>query len=341
MSCSAGASGSSDRLTLRFVHSTRGGEVLLRAGHQYYKQKVHKSSSWWRCSNKKNGCSGSVTLNFDKSRILRETRHVDSCIPNFEKNEVKLVMEKCKLQICKDLKPIPATFNDETVKLKDAGYEFISELPKFDKIKSSLYRHRNKYLGIKKSLHTNSTEVEIPKTCKEHIIFDDTLEGNRIIVLSSKITLNKIEHVRHFFADGTFKCCPKPFYQLYIIYGDLGSTENSTNIIPFFYALLSNKEEVTYQRMFSGILRNVPDWKPEKFTLDFEKAPMNVIKKIFPQTIVKGCFVHFSRAILRKAKSLGLLEHVESHNHIKLCMALANLPREDICEGWLYIMSHR
>ncbi|CAG4990263.1 unnamed protein product [Colias eurytheme] len=74
-------------------------------------------------------------------------------------------------------------------------------------------------------------------------------------------------------------------------------------------------------------------------TLDFEKAPINAIKKTFPNIIVKGCFVHFGRALLRKAKSLGLLQHEESHYHVKLCMALAHLPKEDINDGWLYVMS--
>lgn len=105
--------------------------------------------------------------------------------------------------------------------------------------------------------------------------------------------------------------------------------------------MLTNKEETTYERLFSKLKFHLPEWTAEIITLDFEKAPINAIKKTFPKIIVKGCFVHFGRALLRKAKSLGLLQHEESHNHVKLCMALAHLPREDINDGWLYVMSQR
>lgn len=335
------AGSSSGTVKLKIVNSARGGEILLRGGYQYYKQKNNKDSSWWRCVNRKDGCSASVTLNSNRNHVLRETAHCNSCIPNFEKNEVKVAVEKCKKIICDDLKPIPATYRICTKKLKDDGYDFIQELPNFDKVKSSFYRYRNRQLGIKKSQHTNSTEIVVPDRFKDNLLFDEIDGENRIIVFASKSAIGHLNEVRHYFADGTFKCCAKPFLQLYVIHGDIGSTETGTNIVPFFYAVLTNKEETTYERLFSKLKSHLPEWTAEMMTLDYEKGPINAIKKTFPNIIVKGCFVHFGRALLRKAKSLGLLQHEESHNHVKLCMALAHLPREDINDGWLYVMSQR
>lgn len=337
----SGAGSSSGTVKLKIVNSARGGEILLRAGHQYYKQKNNKDSSWWRCVNRKDGCSASVTLNSNRSHVLRENAHCSSCIPNFEKNEVKVAIEKCKQSICEDLKPIPATYRICTKKLKDNGYEIIKELPNFDKVKSSLYRHRNRQLGITKSQYTNATEIVVPDRFKDNLLFDEIDGENRMIVFASQSAIAHLNDVRHYFADGTFKCCAKPFLQLYVVHGDIGSTETETNIVPFFYAVLTNKEETTYERLFSKLKFHLPEWTAEIITLDFEKAPINAIKKTFPKIIVKGCFVHFGRALLRKAKSLGLLQHEESHNHVKLCMALAHLPREDINDGWLYVMSQR
>lgn len=112
-------------------------------------------------------------MNSNRSHVLRENAHCSSCIPNFEKNEVKVAIEKCKQTICEDLKPIPATYRKCTKKLKDNGYEIIKELPNFDKVKSSLYRHRNRQLGITKSQHSNSTEIVIPDRFKDNLLFDE------------------------------------------------------------------------------------------------------------------------------------------------------------------------
>lgn len=47
---------------------------------------------------------------------------------------------------------------------------------------------------------------------------------------------------RYILCDGTFKSTPKPFQQVFIIYGDLGSSSGKTNVVPLVFALMSDNE---------------------------------------------------------------------------------------------------
>lgn len=157
---------------------------------------------------------------------------------------------------------------------------------------------------------------------------------------ASAEALKDIKNIQHFFGDGTFDCCPSPFYQIFTIHGDAGSDAHETNVVPIFYALLVNKEKSTYENKFKKIKEAVPDFNPMKIAVDFELATMLAIKEVFPAAKIHGCNVHFQRAIYRKGKSLGLLAHEETTLYVKLCACLAFLP-EEVEDGWLSIMENR
>lgn len=42
---------------------------------------------------------------------------------------------------------------------------------------------------------------------------------------------------------GTFKACPQLFVELYTIIGDVGSTEDTTKVVPLIFGLLSDKKQ--------------------------------------------------------------------------------------------------
>lgn len=56
--------------------------------------------------------------------------------------------------------------------------------------------------------------------------------------------------IEYFFGYGTFKVCTLPFYQLYTLHDDLGSTDESTNIVPLIYVLMSEKTEKSNTILF-------------------------------------------------------------------------------------------
>ncbi|KAH9628438.1 hypothetical protein HF086_015968 [Spodoptera exigua] len=152
--------------------------------------------------------------------------------------------------------------------LADFGLDLVATIPKFTSIKNSLYHSRNKALGVKRTTFQTASAVEIPDAYKDKILLADyTDQRNRIIVFGTHNAKHLLATVEHIFADGTFKICPKPFYQLYTIHGDLGSSEETSNVVPLVYALLLNKKQATYEILFQIIKSQVPDWNPKNFNL--------------------------------------------------------------------------
>uniref|UniRef100_A0A915CTD3 MULE transposase domain-containing protein n=1 Tax=Ditylenchus dipsaci TaxID=166011 RepID=A0A915CTD3_9BILA len=81
--------------------------------------------------------------------------------------------------------------------------------------------------------------------------------------------------------DGTFFCSPKSFYQLFTINVFIGDSS-----LPCFYALLPNKSEETYLRMFQSL--HGYD--------NFELAPVNALLDVFgDQFDVNFCLFHLSK----------------------------------------------
>ncbi|KAF9420030.1 hypothetical protein HW555_003624 [Spodoptera exigua] len=129
-----------------------------------------------------------------------------------------------------------------------------------------------------------------------------------------------------------------PFYQLYTIHGDLGSSEETSNVVPLVYALLLNKKQATYEILFQIIKSQVPDWNPKKFQSDYEAAAMNAMQKIMPNCKIVGCYFHFKSALRKKAKELKLNKNPVHKAHVAICGALSLLPQHLISDGYLYIM---
>jgi len=60
------------------------------------------------------------------------------------------------------------------------------------------------------------------------------------------------------------------------------------------YALLPNKEQVTYEIMLDWIKRKVGDTpRLDLIVTDYEKAVINAVKKTFPSVKHSGCQFHF------------------------------------------------
>ena len=75
--------------------------------------------------------------------------------------------------------------------------------------------------------------------------------------------------------DGTFKTCPKNFYQIYNIFG---IEKNSNNIIPLIYILMSHKSYTLYFVIFNYINTLLVSYNIQvnfdniSFMLDFETS---------------------------------------------------------------------
>jgi len=163
-----------------------------------------------------------------------------------------------------------------------------------------------------------------------------------MIVYSSAERFHNFCDATTILADGTFGTCPHPFYQIHISHVPF---EN--RVRPCVFALLTRKTEFIYTLLFErlrllAIERQHP-MKVTKFRCDFETAQMNAaVATYFAHLtaeellkVVCGCFFHFCSAIYKMAMALGLSGAYRNlltycKMYLKMCMALAFLPVEDI-----------
>ena len=137
--------------------------------------------------------------------------------------------------------------------------------------------------------------------------------------------------------DGTFKACPSPYYQLYVI---VGFWEN--RFIPLVFSFLSGKTTFHYRKLFGIICRRVrritgQAWVPQRIITDYERGVISALETDFPEVEQAGCFFHFTQAIYRNVCDCGLKRPYEENEGVKriirLLMASAYLPENQVCDA--------
>lgn len=236
-------------------------------------------------------------------------------------------------------RPVPQLYNETASSLEDAGLNFVVNLPSLPNIQHGLYSRRNKSMKVTKTVFKSLEEVEVPDLFSFFVLADYFYDGARILVFCSEKAreLLQNDNITEYFIDSTFSSCPKPFAQLFSVLGDAGSTTEFTNVLPLIFALLPDKKESTYKTLFQLIKSQLPDWSPKKLHCDYEIAAINAIRDVIPDVQIIGCFYHWSRALWRKAKMLGVVKSKAQKRIISLTVALALLPQEYMSEGWDYI----
>ena len=97
--------------------------------------------------------------------------------------------------------------------------------------------------------------------------------------------------VSELFMDGTYKCFPKFFKQLYTIHG-----LRNGHYVPLVFVLLSEKSECVYNHCLTSLVELCSNrtitLKPEIIHVHFEDAMMKAIRVIFPRAVIKCCRFH-------------------------------------------------
>ncbi|KHJ43200.1 hypothetical protein D918_06767 [Trichuris suis] len=165
------------------------------------------------------------------------------------------------------------------------------------------------------------------------LLYDSGLgDEERILVFGRQSAGDWSSRMKNILTDGTFRIAPPRFAQAYVIMAERGGF-----VLPVLYALLPNKQELTYRRMFEGIKATWPQFDPETITLDFEEAAMNAVRATFPAVQVYGCFFHFVRSVKRQIAQQGLLSTYNANADFsvaaRMIASLAFVPTEHLEEG--------
>ena len=171
---------------------------------------------------------------------------------------------------------------------------------------------------------------EIPEPLKlthsgdTFLYFDSGKSDSRVLVFATLPALDLLSQSEICHCDGTFSVAPDLFYQVYTIHGVI---ENA--VIPLVYALLPNKTQDTYEKLF-GCLEQFG----KKVVIDFEAAVRNAIKKMQPDTEIQFCFFHLGQAVWRNVQKLGFsrkyMDDDEFRLNVKKMICLAFVPIDDV-----------
>ena len=99
---------------------------------------------------------------------------------------------------------------------------------------------------------------------------------------------------KQWFSDGTFSTAPSPYSQIYVIFGELASGKT----LPCFYALLPNKEQATYKKMWRVLYTALGhDIRVESIMMDMEVSVSNSLTRVFgPDITITICYFHPRKA---------------------------------------------
>ena len=114
----------------------------------------------------------------------------------------------------------------------------------------------------------------------------------------------------HLFIDATFHHPVNYAQLLIIIFKDIITSE----YLPSFYVLMSNKTEILYNLVFRSIKniltqQDIYNLNIIIITTNSELALINAIHNNFPNSQRIGCWFHLKQDLMREAKILGLLNH--------------------------------
>ena len=119
----------------------------------------------------------------------------------------------------------------------------------------------------------------------------DTDEFLGFVIFTTKLNLQTLCSADTLLMDGTFKSCPKPFYQLYTILAYV-----NTFYIPLSFALLPDKTQSTYETLLHYLLTQCDvtglQCEPQRMLMDFERAAVNAVEAKFTQSRLVGCRFH-------------------------------------------------
>lgn len=282
--------------------TNKGKKSLLFDGYTFRFISVLKNSEIsWRCT--KNNCSCRLRTDAECKVIVKCTSE-----HNHPSDDRKLERQQVRIQLkrkASDISARPSKVIRQTLQEIEEHTLLPSDLKS---LSQSLYRTRRKnYPALPKNrmeTHECLKDITIETNKGEQFLAHNDAESG-IIIFTCNSNLQCMCDVDDVFIDGTFKCAPKYFYQLYSIHGC-----KNGNYVPLLFALLPSKDGPLYTKFWTSVFKLCSDqsmcFKPKTINVDFELAMINSLRTLFPESDIKGCRFHLGQAWFRKIQALGL-----------------------------------
>lgn len=171
-------------------------------------------------------------------------------------------------------------------------------------------------------------KINITTLAGENFLFFNDKASN-IVILTCNTNLNILKENRCIYVDGTFKYCPKFFYQMFTIH-----VLHNGHYLPLIYCFLPDKTSVTYGKAFSALCDHL---NPQVVFVDFEEAIHIALRKMWPSVNIKGCRFHLGQSWWRMIQSVGLASEFRDKDSgigraLKYLFGLHYLPQSDVLD---------
>ncbi len=157
--------------------------------------------------------------------------------------------------------------------------------------------------------------------------------SERHLIFATDKQLELLRSAVRWYVDGTFKIVDHPFKQLFSIHVFMRKGSDVVQV-PVCFVFMSRRTALDYKSVFKEIKKIAGRCNVVEFVSDFEKAIWQGIKSVFPAHRVMGCAFHWTQAVFRRLKKLGLGSLYARNVAVKtLCrklMSLHLLPKNDI-----------
>uniref|UniRef100_A0A0P4VQ93 MULE transposase domain-containing protein n=1 Tax=Scylla olivacea TaxID=85551 RepID=A0A0P4VQ93_SCYOL len=292
--------------------TNKGKKCLMHDGYKYrVDSTLVDGCISWRCTNKK--CKGR----------LRTDNTVTAIVPvdlehNHEKEERKLERQQLRAQVKRKATDDMTARPSKLIRTELHTFPE-NELESGDlrSIAQSLYRERRKAYPVlpktREEVHRALNSMNTTTTKGEDFILENNPYSGMVIISCITNLAFLANNAEEIFVDGTFKSCPKFFYQLYTIHGLCKG-----HYIPLVYALLPGQSEDIYRKLWK-CLNDICNSKnmqlePSVIHVDFEFAMLTVLRERFPTAVIKCCRFHLGQAWWRKIQNLGLSKDYKDTN---------------------------
>lgn len=309
------------------------GKLLVVNGVVYKRRWANRRRDGWYYYCAAKGCSGAIFVpntggirkvkEHSREHCIEENRISASSATDVKEWKIiaaemkRLVDENQTMQSFEIL----SMFMDEHENLRDAI--LTAPIPAILQFISSLRR--------KNSLCLNERLTQSSRIEQGCIIYQQVVPS-KLLVYSCKESQKLASHVEWLLIDGTFRRCPKQFYQCVTL---LSRDETNGVFFPICHCLLPNKEADTYAQMFSILESSFSFPKLAFVTVDFEKALISSVRTWMSRkqraARLLGCKFHFSKCLnkhFRKSKTRRL-EPSEKY-FIQQFVRFPFLPKKDI-----------
>jgi hypothetical protein len=221
-----------------------GKKSIIYYGYSYRKVNSLKNRDVvFRCSTGKS-CKATVTTDEKGVAVVKmKNEH------NYESYEKNVEVKQLRVRIRKqsgDITSRPSKIIRQEIQIQGENLLKTNDLRN---LAQSLFRERRKDLPKlpknRGDVH-NAFDVLDLNTNKDERFMARNSRETGIVIFTCVTNLKCLsDQIKDIFIDGTFKCCPKFFLQLYTIHG----CENG-NYVPLVFVLLPSKTEICYDQMW-------------------------------------------------------------------------------------------